>query len=119
MLKEWTNQGKKVYLVLTMPTDTNFSPTAMIKRNFFSAPTFQATSVKTEDWLKNSHFATTALTEAATHANAIIIDPTLALCNVQNCQVLTSMGEPLYKDSCHLHPKYVENHVQYLDKVLF
>lgn len=119
MLKEWTDKGKKVYLVLNMPIDYNCSPQAMIERNFFSAPLFQTTSVKTEDWLNTSQLVSRALKEAAAQANVTIIDPTLSLCDAQKCQVLTSTGEPLYKDSCHLRPTYVENHVQYLDEVLF
>ncbi|WP_029448746.1 acyltransferase family protein [Candidatus Odyssella thessalonicensis] len=119
MLKTWVDSGKKVYLVLNMPVSFKCDPIHMLERKFFDSISYQPTVLPAQEWHTVAAISYSELIKVAEKAGVTVIDPTLSLCDKEQCQVLTVTGEPIYKDGCHLRPTFVENHVTYLDQVLF
>lgn len=118
MLKTWTAQGKKVFLVTNMPIGNKCCPESMIKRDFKGKIEAISTKMSTGEWQKASTLVTSELKKIAKAANATAIDPSLSLCDKDQCHVISSTGNPFYKDSGHLRPSYVENHATFIDQTL-
>ena len=57
------------------------------------------------------------LRKVADASGVVIISPTNYLCDEVNCPSVTSNGDPIYKDMCHLRPVFVRTQVHYLDEV--
>lgn len=119
MLKQWTDSGKKVYLVLSMPINSKCDPKALLQRTFFSSPKTQLICFNANEWQQASDAVHTELRRIASIANVTVIDPTTSFCNSTECLVVTPAGDPLYKDAGHLRPTFVAEHVTYLDTTLF
>lgn len=119
MLRQWTDSGKKVYLVLNMPSGSKCDPKAMLQRTFLKPPKIQRPYFNTNEWLQTSDTVHKELRHIASIANVTVIDPTVSLCNKTECLVITPAGNPLYKDGGHLCSTFVAEHVTYLDITLF
>jgi peptidoglycan/LPS O-acetylase OafA/YrhL len=109
-------QGKRVYLVLNIPTSPDFDPRGMIHRSLLP-PSY------TVDIRSPSRSEVEAAVDAiaqplralARSAGAKVIDPLEQLCDPEICPAATSQREPIYRDPRHLRPSYVREHAQFLD----
>jgi peptidoglycan/LPS O-acetylase OafA/YrhL len=116
MMAGFANQGKRVYLVLQLPLDSDFPPMQMIRRSVFSSgfhldvrPADRASIVRTIN-----PFASRLL-QIAQDTGAKVIDPMDSLCDRNSCPSVTPGGEPIYHDSWHLRRDYIRDQVSYLD----
>jgi peptidoglycan/LPS O-acetylase OafA/YrhL len=117
-VSHFTAAGKRVFIVLPSPTGRIFSPSRMIERTvtdfsfrirepYISAPEFISTISPIVDRLK----------AIAARTGARVIDPIAVLCGRERCPLITSDGLPMYRDSSHLNPSFVRDHVRYLDDI--
>jgi hypothetical protein len=53
----------------------------------------------------------------AARTGAQLIDPVPALCDRERCPLTTADGLPIFRDSNHLNPNFVRDHVRYLDDI--
>lgn len=101
-----------------MPNLPECDPANMIERYFFKKALVKITPVETNKWLEHCSTIHTKLEKVARKTGAIVIDPAMHLCPNQHCTILSPDGYPAYKDSGHLHPDFVRDHVHYIDKVM-
>ncbi|HEY6926762.1 MAG TPA: acyltransferase family protein [Steroidobacteraceae bacterium] len=112
-------RGKRVYIVLQMPTGPDFDPRQMIHRSL-STPAFvvQIRAPSRGDVERVLGPIDQKLRGVARDAGAAVIDPLPSLCNEEVCPATTTTGEPMYRDFAHLRPSYVRDHVFFLDSTL-
>jgi len=51
-------------------------------------------------------------------AGAVVLNPLNYLCQDGVCSGVDSVGDPIYRDSDHLRPKFVRKHITYIDQTL-
>ena len=127
MLKEFTSNGKRVYIVNNIPTHDEFHPKKLIKRNINGLISLspQIISVKTLRSLRSSKNQgiysqgeiIDKIAEIANRVGARIIDPMSILSIDGNCKI-TNDGLPIYRDGYHLRAGFVRNHAIYLDETI-
>jgi peptidoglycan/LPS O-acetylase OafA/YrhL len=116
MVSQFTKANKTVYIVLPNPSGADFLPRSMIPRSLTDL-SFQIRVPDISSAALKSHLrpVVTRLREIAAKTGAVTIDPIASLCNDSICPVLTSDGDPIYRDDNHLNPVYVRQSVRYLD----
>jgi peptidoglycan/LPS O-acetylase OafA/YrhL len=116
-LRELADGGRRVYLVLGMPVGPEFDPRLMVERGFgtFSV---HADGLPRADVDGELGGIDDLLRATAQAAGATVIDPREHLCDASICPAVDAAGEPIYKDASHLRPRYVREHVTYLDATL-
>jgi peptidoglycan/LPS O-acetylase OafA/YrhL len=118
MVQHFGAMGKRVVIVLPSPTGKIFSPIRMVERTetdfsfrirepYISAPEFISAISPIVDRLK----------AIAARTGARVIDPIPALCDRERCPLTMPDGLPMYRDSSHLNPAFVRDHVRYLDDI--
>jgi peptidoglycan/LPS O-acetylase OafA/YrhL len=119
MIRGFTNDHKAVYIVLPSPTGTIFRPRNMITRSFsdFSFR-IRPPNILTTDLVSQLRPVVVKLREIAARTGAVTIDPIASLCSGTTCPVLTSDGQPIFKDASHLNPEFVRANVRYLDDLV-
>ncbi len=117
MLKTLTQMGKKVFLVLNIPTGNELDPKSMISRSWLGDFKASNQSLDKEKFLSKNKMVFNRLKDTALNSGVIIINPIDYLCDQYICPSMTIDGEPIYKDTSHLRPSYVKEHVLYLDQV--
>jgi len=119
MIEGFIREGKRVYIVLPMPTGPIFRPRSMIPRSLtnlsfrVSVPDIRTTAV-----VSHMHPVVERLVQIAARTGALVVDPVAALCRDSVCPVLTADGEPVYRDGGHLNPQYVRQNVGFLDDLV-
>jgi peptidoglycan/LPS O-acetylase OafA/YrhL len=120
MIQTFVSQHKHVILILQIPVGTALDPRKMIERSFLStavtinSPPLVRSAVMTEIAPIN-----TTLREIAARQGATVIDPLNELCDHTSCATVDMNGLPMYRDSGHLRPSYVRDHVDFLDSVIY
>lgn len=112
--------GKRVYLVLNIPTGNQFDPKYMIKRDvtqLSDALSIRNVSVARQSLEEAYGQIQKDLTASAARAGATVIDPISALCT-EVCSTADISGNPIYKDLSHLRPSYVREHATFMDVTL-
>jgi hypothetical protein len=112
-------EGKRVYLLLSSPISADYDVHQVVRRSILP-PGFRM-NVRTpqrSEVLEAIKPITEKLKNAARKAGAIVIDPMDSLCDTTTCPGFTSSGKPMYRDSVHLLPSYVRDHVLYLDETI-
>ncbi len=118
MILHFGTMGKRVFIVLPSPTGRVFSPLRMIERS----PTDFSFRIR-EPYVSAAEFISTIspivdrLKTIAVRTGARVIDPIAELCDRERCPLTTADGLPMYRDSSHLSPLYVRDHVRYLDDI--
>ena len=115
-------KGKKVYIILTMPTGKELSPDNMYEGSrlgrlkakeyrdvFFSLKAFHS-------MVDTSHLK---LKELGAEIGGIIIDPMDTLCVDGVVPVFDHDGKPLYKDGGHMTATYARRAATYIDQTLY
>lgn len=118
-LANLVRQGKRVYLVLNIPTSPEFDPRGMIRRSL--SPPGYAVEIPSPSRSQIDAAVdsiASKLREVAHASGATVIDPVERLCSEQTCPAVTSAGEPIYRDPRHLRPSYVRTHADYLDRTI-
>lgn len=116
VIAQLVSHGKRVYVVLNIPTSPSFDPRRMIRRSLGSSGFRVEIHNPTRVQIENAIGPVTAkLRRIAQEAGAEIIDPVDSLCDPAFCPAVTASGEPIYRDFGHLRPSYVRDAVTYLD----
>jgi peptidoglycan/LPS O-acetylase OafA/YrhL len=120
-IKQLKNAGKKVYLILNIPTGIELDPKYMVSRGISNFPFF----LKIRDGGIERSFLDSSygniqvnLLRLADQSGAIVISPMHYLCNTVFCPSIDEAGRPIYKDNTHLRPSYVRDSVFYIDETL-
>jgi peptidoglycan/LPS O-acetylase OafA/YrhL len=119
MIKAFSEQHKRVFIVLQIPVGTGLNPRDMIQRGL----TTFAFDIVSKPLSRSAVVAELApihsqLIEIAERHGARIIDPLDTLCDAEQCRTMDADGNPIYKDGGHLRPSYVRANVRFLDDIV-
>lgn len=115
MVRSLRGSGKQVFVLLTSPTDPAFDPRFLVSRltgERRDAP------VPVEPWRVQVGPVLARLSEAASSAGAVILDPVPWVCDGDVCPVVGPGGEPTHADRGHMRPWFVIERATFLDQVL-
>jgi hypothetical protein len=119
MIRTFSEQHKRVFIVLQIPVGSGLNPRDMIQRgmttiafNIMSKPLRKA-AVAADLGPVDSE-----LIEIAHRHGAQIIDPLDTLCDREQCPTMEADGNPIYRDGGHLRPSYVRANVHFLDDIV-
>jgi len=108
-------RGKRVFVVLTSPTDPAFDPRFLVSR--LTGQRLN-TPVPVAPWRALVGPVLTRLSDVATTAGAVVIDPVPFVCDGEGCPVVSPSGEPTHADRGHMRPWFVIERATFLDQVL-
>ena len=118
-LEDLRRLGKKVILLLSNPSSRAFSPHSMLPDRLDPSRT-----IKRIPYVSRSAFAELTkpvverLQAVAAAAGAIVVDPMDYFCDKFDCPTMTADGRPIYSDSNHIRPFYVEQKALFIDRIL-
>jgi peptidoglycan/LPS O-acetylase OafA/YrhL len=115
MLRSLRDAGKKVFVLLSGPTDPAFDPRFLVSRltgNRIDAPVLVA------PWRQQVGAILNRVSATATSAGAVVLDPVPFVCDDGVCPVIGPGGEPTHADRGHMRPWYVIQRATFLDQVL-
>jgi peptidoglycan/LPS O-acetylase OafA/YrhL len=119
MIADFVRHGKKVFIILQIPSGEAFDPRHMIKRRLGSLDfPVEIPTVNRQAIEKHAREVVSRLRTIAERTGANVIDPMPWLCDDTACLTVTPDGEPTHKDWAHLNPFYVADHVHFLDQIL-
>jgi len=111
-------RDKAVALVLSTPSGPTVNPNRMYVGTRLGGAKLRETGTFTgEEFLVEFSGIRERLIEVARRAGVRVIDPVEYLCDSGTCQVSSSEGDPIFKDSVHLRSSFVRNNVYYLDEI--
>ncbi len=114
MIRELVASGKKVWVVLNIPTSPLLAPENSHPRSFSGEFQKKRIAYKKADFLGEYGSLRGDLKQVSVKNGAIVIDPLDFLCEGENC-IGEYQGEPIYQDQAHLLRSYIRSHVTYLD----
>ena len=117
-IKKLTTQGKKVFLVNSIPTGSLLDPRNMMERTFLGPRAIPLEHVTKESFLKENGDILNQIRTIALKNGAEVIDPMEYLCTNGICIAEDEEGIPIRYDDGHLRPGYVREHVKYLDRTI-
>ena len=109
--------GKKVILILSIPTGAELDPKKMYPRNFKGIYRERKKVLLKEAFLREYGGVLNAIAKTAREAGAEVIDPLDYLCTNGICIAEDENG-PIRYDEGHLRPGYVREHLKYLDSTV-
>jgi peptidoglycan/LPS O-acetylase OafA/YrhL len=115
MLRRLRNSGKRVFVLLTGPTDPAFDPRFLVSRitgKRIDAP------VPVAPWRQQVGAILDRVSATATSAGAVVLDPVPFVCDDGECPVVGPEGEPTHADRGHMRPWYVIQRAGFLDQAL-
>jgi len=115
MIKTWVLRGKKVYIVLAMPSGTGYDSRTMFTRNLLGNWGYTTSGISLKEWGETSKRINNILREVASSAGASIISPQVDLCFEGWCRFFAEDGMCMYKDAGHLSTSWVKNNVIFFD----
>ena len=119
MVKEFTQAGKTVYIILPSPTGDAIAPRHLIDRSLTDwSFRLRPAALPAPPFVSELRPVVTRLKQIATDTGAKIIDPIQSLCNARTCPLTDGAGLPIYKDDAHLDPVFVKANVHYLDDIV-
>ena len=110
--------GKKVYLVLSIPSGWGLDPKRIYPRTFQGKYGEHAKALTKESFLKQHGALLDEIAAIAKKNGAQVIDPLDYLCTNGVCIAEDESGIPIRYDENHLRPGYVREHVKYLDETV-
>jgi peptidoglycan/LPS O-acetylase OafA/YrhL len=126
MIETFVANGKQVFVILSMATDTSFDPKLMIDRKLNGDISLTPRVYTVEEFRdlkkpKTMKMTQGELMDEITHraelAGAKIIDPMPYLSKDGVCFRLID-GKPIYRDGTHLRASFVREHANYLDETI-
>lgn len=109
------SQGKKVYIVSSIPSGFRFSPKSFFKRDFFGNWKFTPKHVEKKHWDMQNLKANKTLRYIEKNTGAIIVNPEDFLCNERICYTYHTDGTAIYKDEGHINSTYAKENITFLD----
>jgi hypothetical protein len=106
--------GKRVVVVLAVPSGAGVDPNQMLTRTFLGGQDFQPVTLTEELFRKVHGPQIDELASVAKANGAHLIDPLQFLCRDGMCMNTNEDG-PIRSDRSHLRVVFVRNHVTYLD----
>ena len=117
MMRSMVSNGRKVYAILNIPYGNAMDPNSMIHRHLTSFDVNPGPVVLST--LSDQIEITSQVRSAFEAAGARTIDPLTHLCDSKGiCPTVTQGGDPIYRDTMHLRPKYVRSSLFYIDEAL-
>lgn len=110
-------RGKTVYLILNMPQGKAVDPKSILDRGLFETKIHNQ-PIELDHMLESNFRIQQFVADAAAHAGAIVINPMDSMCQDGLCPVVTSDGEPVFKDSSHIRPSYVRRYARFIDETV-
>jgi hypothetical protein len=115
LLKKIAKHGKKIFLVLNIPTGSELDPKGIYQRNFIGSTESRKKILTKEFFVKENGALLSEIALTARKNGAEVIDPLDYLCTNGICIAEDENGIPIRFDEGHLRPGYVRDHVKYLD----
>jgi hypothetical protein len=124
MLQTFISNGKKVFVILNIPTDSSFDPKLMIDRKFNGdiavAPkvyTVEDYRAQNKGMMMSQGELMDRIKNISEQSGAKVIDPISYLTKDGVCiRFLDEM--PIYRDGTHLRAGFVREHATYLDETI-
>ena len=116
-IRELVTKGKRVTVVLNIPTGAELDPKKIYPRTFTGSYRQEGKVLSKEKFLKEYSEVLSALAKTARDNGAELIDPINYLCTNGMCIAEDENG-PIRYDEGHLRPGYVREHVKYLDQTV-
>ena len=110
--------GKKVTLVLMIPTGQQLDPKSNFTRRFSGIKTRDQGVLTKEEFLRENGAVLREIATLAKDNGAEVIDPMDYLCKNGICIAEDEGRVPIRFDDAHLRPGYVKEHVHYLDRTV-
>jgi hypothetical protein len=109
-------KGKRVFLILNIPTGQEFSPEGSVIRHLFGIELRLPAPVTATI---NAEFKPVSdmLMRVASETGASVIDPFQSLCKDGLCLTLDGSGHFAYRDRAHLSSEFVEENATFIDRV--
>jgi hypothetical protein len=117
-IADLVHRGKKVYLVLNIPTGDVLSPMRLVRRSFPGGFRLDFQPLQRSRYIAMIKPVIEPLRQVATRAGATVIDPLDYLCGPVVCPALAPDGSPMYRDAAHLRIEYVRKYLTYLDRTV-
>jgi peptidoglycan/LPS O-acetylase OafA/YrhL len=117
MIRELVASGKKVWVVLNIPTSPLLAPENSHPRSFSGEFQKENLVYKKADFLGEYGSLRGDLKRVSVKNGAFVIDPLGFLCEGENC-IGEYQGGPIYQDQAHLLRSYIRSHVTYLDETV-
>jgi hypothetical protein len=124
--QKFVSNGKQVFVILSMATDSSFDPKLMIDRKLNGHIATDSRVYTVEDfrgWKKTKEMKMTQgelmdkITYLAEQAGAKVIDPMPYLSKDGVCFRFID-GKPIYRDGTHLRASFVRDNAIYLDETI-
>ena len=116
MLSRVIGMGKKVTIVLSIPTGSELDPRQLCVRSFLGGCKLTAKQLSRENFIMENRALTEDLASIAKKSGAEVIDPLDYLCTNGICMAVDEQGIPIRYDEGHLRPGYVRERLKYLDQ---
>ncbi len=125
MIAEFVDQGKKVYLILNIPSGMSVDPSVLIKRNNYFMDLMISKQAQDEKTWASQKEATDYLyhisrdlIKVGLKNGAEIINPVDFLCDGEKCPLINKDGQSMYKDGSHLSASGSRTDATFIDKTL-
>jgi hypothetical protein len=116
-IRELVAKGKKVTVVMNIPTGAELDPKKIYPRTFRGSYRQEKKVLSKEKFLNDHGEVLSTLAKTARENGAEVIDPMDYLCANGICIAEDENG-PIRYDEGHLRPGYVREHVKYLDQTV-
>ena len=117
-IKKISDNGKKVFLILTIPTGNVLDPRNMLTRTFLGPKELSLGVLKKEAFIKENGALLDAMESIGLKNGAEVINPINYLCTNGICIAKDEDGIPIRYDEGHLRTGYVRDRVKYLDRTV-
>ena len=112
------NNGKNVYLILSIPSGWELDPKKIYPRTFQGKYADHAKALTKKSFLEQHGALLSEIALVARKNGAKVIDPLDYLCTNGVCIAEDENGIPIRYDENHLRSGYVREHVKYLDETV-
>lgn len=114
MIRSLVDSGKKVLVVLNMPTALCLDPANAIGRDYLGRCSLRGDVLKKSDFLRADAGTRERIASVAMASGASVVDPLDTLSHEGICLKENAEG-PVYHDAAHLRPSFVRKEIRYLD----
>jgi hypothetical protein len=114
MIQGLVSSGKKVLVVLNMPTALCLDPANAIVRDYLGRCSLRGDILRKDDFIKADGGTRNRIASVAMASGASVIDPLDTLCHDGICMRENADG-PVYHDAAHLRSSFVRKEILYLD----
>lgn len=119
-IRNLVSNDKKVFVILNIPIGGEIDPKHIVKRNLYDFPNiFHITTSGIDRYKIDKMYGSIQreLSELSIQSGAEVINPMDYLCD-ERCDALDSSGDPIYKDSAHLRPRFVRKNATFIDRTV-